>query len=194
MDSKTIILMGKCGAGKGTQAKLLCDHLAKTGKVIYLETGSSFRSYIKEKSFSSLLSREIMNAGERQPEFLAVLMWGNLLLKNIITGNEHIVIDGAPRALSEAVVLDTAFSFYKRNKPNVILLGIHDDTVLQRLLKRGREDDNPKDIATRLSWFKKDVVPAIEFFKENTKNYNYKIIDANRPPEEVHSLIIQTLA
>lgn len=188
----TINIMGKSGAGKGTQIKLLLEYL-KDKNIIYAETGKMFREFINGTSFASKRSLEIMGTGNRQPDYLAVLMWGNYFMEKIKTGKENILIDGFPRSYPEAKMVETFLDHYKREKMKIILLNVSDEEVTKRMFRRGRKDDNEKDIKVRLSWFKKDVIPAINFFRKKDR---YEIIEINgeNSPEEVHKVIVNMLS
>ncbi|MBX4206207.1 nucleoside monophosphate kinase [Candidatus Parcubacteria bacterium] len=185
MSLHTVIFIGRSGCGKGTQAGLLKDriHRQDEGKspILYVETGEHFRNFIRGTSFSSTLSQEIYGRDERQPDFLAGWMWANLLIQEMGPGM-HIVFDGAPRAVSEAELLTTALTFYKRERPVVI----HEE----RLLARGRSDDRTlAKIDKRLDWFDKDVLPAIEYFKRDPY-YRFIEVDGEQTIEGVHRDII----
>lgn len=187
----TLNIMGKSGAGKGTQIKLLLEYL-KDQNIIYAETGKMFRGFINGTSFAAKRSLEIMGTGNRQPDYLAVLMWGNFFMEKIKTGKENILIDGFPRSYPEAKMVETFLDHYKREKMKIILLNVSDEEVTKRMFQRGRKDDNEKDIKVRLGWFKKDVIPAINFFRKKDR-YEFIEINGEDNPEEVHKAIISTL-
>ncbi|MDO8430507.1 MAG: nucleoside monophosphate kinase [Candidatus Taylorbacteria bacterium] len=194
MNQKSFIFIGRSGCGKGTQAKLLSDYLKKidpTRDVLYIQTGEHFREFIKGPSYTQKISRAIYDVGGLQPEFLAVFMWANVFV-NKFTKNEHIIMDGTPRKLHEAGVLDSAFKFYGLEKPIVINIDISKNESIDRLMARKRFDDNREDIEMRLSWYETDVVPALEYYKNN-KNYQYVSLDGNRSIEEIHKDIISLL-
>ena len=107
MNPQTFIFIGRSGCGKGTQADLLQQKLReKTPEtpIFYLETGERFREYIQSETYSSNLSKDVMEKGGLQPEFLAVWNWSSLFVEKM-QGNEHLVLDGTPRKLDEAEVL-----------------------------------------------------------------------------------------
>lgn len=191
MNQKSFIFIGRSGCGKGTQAKLLAEYLKKTDpkrEVLYVQTGEQFREFIKGTSDTQKMSGDIYNVGGLQPEFLAVYMWANVLV-NKFTKNEHIIMDGMPRKLHEAGVLDSVFEFYKLERPMVIYLDISNDMSIDRLIARKRFDDKREEIAVRLSWFDTDVVPAIEYYKTN-KHYNFVHVDGSKSIEDIHKDII----
>lgn len=189
----TIIFIGRSGCGKGTQADLLKERIKELDKedrqILYVETGDHFRQFIRGDSLSSRISKEINDAGERQPDFMASWMWTNVLIEEL-GDNMHLVFDGAPRALSEAHMMTSAFNFYKRDKPIVIYINVSRDWSEKRLLARGRADDvTLAKIDKRLDWFDKDVMPAVEYFRQNPY-YRFFEIDGEQTIEEVHSDIL----
>jgi adenylate kinase family enzyme len=195
MKPQTIIFIGRSGCGKGTQAKLVQEYLKKNDSnarpILYLETGSRFREFIKGQSFSSQLSKKVYDKNDRQPNFLAVWLWSNVFVEQL-TGEEHLVIDGAPRSLEEAKMLDNAMAFYER-KINIVYPNVSRVLSERRLLERGRIDDKDLSmIAKRLDWFDNEVVPAIEYFKNET-DHNFIEVSGERPVEVVSEDIISKL-
>lgn len=190
----TVIFIGRSGCGKGTQAELLKDyfhkHDTRKRQILYIETGARFREFVRGTSYSSKLSNEIYEKDERQPDFLAAVMWGNMLIDEM-GPDMHLVFDGAPRSHSEAILLSTALQFYKREKPTVVFLKVSHRWAEERLLSRGRSDDRAlSKIDKRLSWFEEDTWPAIEYFKTNSL-YNFLEIDGEQKIEKVHQDIVK---
>ncbi|MDO8493229.1 MAG: nucleoside monophosphate kinase [bacterium] len=190
---QTFIFIGKSGCGKGTQAALLAEYLNKNHprKIFNIETGAEFRKFINGTTYSAQMAKEIQVAGERQPDFLAINMWGQLFINSLEEG-EHIIADGCPRSKLEAMVLETAFRFYKRDKPFIVYLDVSVDSVTDRLLKRGRADDQTEVIKKRLKFFEDDVRPAVDFYAENF-GYNFLRIDGEPSIEEIHADLIKKL-
>lgn len=191
--SQTFIFIGRSGCGKGTQAILLREHLKKQNPgadIFYLETGARFRQFIGGKNYSSKLSSKIYLSGDRQPDFLAIFVWAQILIENL-KGEEHLIIDGTPRSLNEAKILDTALSFYERKNPIVVYLNIGKRAAEERLRARKRIDDKDDEKNDkRLNWFESDVYPAILFLKDNPR-YHFLEIDGENSPEEIHEEIIK---
>lgn len=189
----TVIFIGRSGCGKGTQAGLLKDRIHRLDEekkpILYIETGEHFRNFIRGTSFSSQLSREIYEKDERQPDFLAGWMWANVLLDQMNPGM-HMVVDGAPRAHSEAEFLTSALKFYSRERPVVVHIDVSRKWSEERLLSRGRSDDKTlTKIEKRLDWFEEDVVPAVEYLRGNPY-YRFIEVDGEQTIEEVHRDII----
>ncbi|MBI2100224.1 MAG: nucleoside monophosphate kinase [Candidatus Vogelbacteria bacterium] len=188
---KTVIFIGRSGCGKGTQAKRLIERFG--GSTLYLETGERFRHFIAAKeNLSSRLAGEIMVKGGRQPDFLAVWNWSNFFISNL-TGQEHLIIDGAPRSRPEAETMDSAFDFYSRRPVAVVYLNVSKDWATERLTERGRSDDKTsEEIAARFGWFDDKVMPAVEYYRGN-QNYNFAEINGEQSVELVFAEILSKL-
>ncbi len=190
MNLKTIILTGISGSGKGTQGHLLEEYLQEeSGKrVEYIETGKFFRDFMKGDGYANNLAREVMEEGRLQPDFLAVWNWGSQFAEKL-TGDEHLIIDGAPRRLPESSMLKHALAFFKRSTPHVFYIKLSDDEARKRLKSRGRADDVADDvIEERLGWFKEQALPAIKYFKTKRGVY-YHEIDGSLSIEEIQKQI-----
>ncbi len=191
MKLHTFIFIGRSGCGKGTQAELLAEYIKKHDKenqVFRLETGDAFRHFIEKKTYTSKMAHEIYTAGHLMPEFLSVAMWGSVLIDKYKDG-EHLIIDGSPRRLIEAKVLDSALKFYERPKPYVIYVDVGKGWAVERLKERHRLDDTRHDIVERMKWFDADVVPTIGFFRGNP-DYHFLDINGERSVEAIHADII----
>lgn len=192
MDTHTFIIIGRSGCGKGTQAKLLIDFLSEknpTTPLKYLESGDKFRSFLKEQGYTQELSRAIMHEGRLQPSFLAVHIWSHILIESM-EGNEHLILDGTPRTLPEAMVLDSAMEFYSRTKPTVLYLDVSREWSRARLSERKRADDvSSAEVEKRLGWFDTEVMPALTYLK-NHPLYTFLTINGEQSIEDVHKEIL----
>ena len=192
MNSQAFVFFGRSGCGKGTQAKLLSDYLKEKGKdVLYVETGSTFRRLAEEKNLTGNNIQDILKNGYLIPVFLPIWIWTDLLIKNF-TGKEDIILDGVCRRKEEAVALDSAFGFYKIDKPNIILMNVSKEWSYDRMMGRKRSDDTPEKIQNRLDWYEKDVVPSIAYFRE-TPGHNFIEINGEQTVEKVHEDIIKAM-
>ena len=187
---QTFIFIGRSGSGKGTQAELLIHHFTERGEpVFYVQTGEQFRQFLARDSYSTQLAKAVSSVGNRQPDFLAIYMWADLLV-NKFQGKGHLFFDGSPRSLVEAQALDTAMTFYQRELVYVIALHISHTCATDRLTKRARHDDDESGIQKRLAWYDKDVAPALVYYRTNSR-YRLVEIDGDRPIEVVHADILK---
>ncbi len=189
----TAVFVGRSGCGKGTQAKLLINYLKSKSEtpVFYLENGKTFRDLLQDKTYTGNLASSVNSQGGLQPEFLAIWAWSNLLVQNL-RGDEHLIIDGVPRRFNEAPILDSAFKFYKREKPVIVHVKVSREWSKERLLSRGRSDDSEDVIEKRLSWFDIDALPAINYFREKP---DYRLIEVNgeQAIEKVHGDLVESI-
>lgn len=192
MTPQTFIFFGPSGSGKGTQARLLIDYLEKNDperKTVYIETGRRFRDFITEASYTAKMTNKIIQEGGLLPEFLPIWIWSEYLVKHV-SGDEHMVLDGLSRRAHEAPILNSAMKFYGRVKPFVISMHVSHEWAKEKLLARERGDDKTEQIETRLEWFEKNVVPAMDYFKDN-EFYNFITINGEQSVEDVHKELME---
>lgn len=188
----TFIFFGRSGCGKGTQAHLIKEKLEQEGgKVIYVETGAKFREFMVKNNYTSGLTKEVIGNGGLLPAFLPIWIWVNALIESY-TGTEHMILDGLSRREFEAPILDSMISFYRRERPYVVFINVSREWSKERLLARMRPDDTNKDIETRLNWFDRDVMPAIEYFR-NHSGYHFVEVNGEQLIEDVHKELVQKI-
>lgn len=198
---KIIILLGKSGCGKGTQAKLL----QKEFDFDYIGSGDLLRKRAEKEDFTGKKLKEIFNSGGLVPTPVILKLWldkvEQLKEKKDLKG---IIMDGNPRKIFEAYLMDEVFEYYGWEKNiQAILIDISDQEAMDRLLKRRmcqdcskiipfvgefkemkecpdcqgslivRSDDTKESVQQRLAWFKKDVQPIIDYYEK--KNILTKI-------------------
>ena len=193
MTPQTFVFIGRSGCGKGTQADLLMKLLAekdKTNEIFYLETGQRFRNFTTAPGYSNDLARAIQHEGGLQPSFLAVWIWSDILIQKL-TPHQHLIIDGTPRKLGEAIIFNEAMKFYSR-KPNIVYLNVSRKWSEERLAARHRSDDELAVVKRRLDWFDTNVMPAVEYFSTNL-DVNFHDIDGERSIEDIHADIVGKL-
>jgi adenylate kinase len=158
-----IILMGPPASGKGTQAKFL---LKKFKGYHYISTGQLFRKLIKEKTDTGLRIKNIVESGGLPFDDLATTLWMGDIAFNV-KKNQGIIADGFPRRLQEAKDLDEFLKFLDRKKNTLFfLIEISEKEAYKRLPKRGRADDEKKDIKKRFKLYRKRSIPALNYFKK----------------------------
>lgn len=194
MTPQTYIIIGRSGAGKGTQSDLLQEYIKEqdsNADILYVESGDEFREFLKRDTYASTLAQNINIEGKLQPAFLAIWVWAKSLIENL-DDKKFLIIDGTPRKINEAHVLDEAFSFYGRKNTNVIFINVSDKWAGDRLKERKRSDDTAEGIEKRLNWFDEETMPAVEFYKNNSQ-YNFLEINGEQTVEEVHNEIVKNL-
>jgi adenylate kinase len=192
---KAFIFIGRSGCGKGTQADLIINHLCrvsgKSCRTLHIESGALLRVFTKGDNYTQKRTKFVMDNGLLVPESVVVALWTDYLIANF-TGIENLVFDGTPRKLHEAQLLDNALRFYGVEKPIVIYMNVSKEWSEKRLLGRARKDDTPEAVAKRLAWFDSEVIPTINYYK-NDSFYNFVDINGEQPIDDVQNEILAKL-
>ena len=191
VNPEVCIFMGKSGCGKGTQVELYKSKLEEISglKTLHIETGSLLRDMAKGDSYSAQMVKSVMSAGGLMPESIVICLWTNYLINNF-SGKENLVFDGTSRRLFEAEILDRTLKFYDIPKYKVVYINVSNEWATERLLGRGRKDDTREVIESRLSWFDKDTIPSVNFFKNN-KNCDFIDVNGEQTIEQVHDELMK---
>ncbi|OGY38779.1 MAG: hypothetical protein A2391_02300 [Candidatus Brennerbacteria bacterium RIFOXYB1_FULL_41_13] len=186
-------IIGKSGSGKGTQVELLKKKLGKTKHII---NGDLFRAFIKLDNLLSKKTKKVVNSGGLPPAWLSAYLWQTEFLKPISAGTKSAIFEGTPRRIWEADILDDVSDYLFDQRSVAIYIDISDKEAKQRLLIRlvckkckqpvpykliklnpkkcsfcgggieKRKDDDEQAILKRLTWFKTDVLPTVEYYKK----------------------------
>lgn len=169
MQPYTIIFVGPQGSGKGTQIDLLTKVLEKMDperEVVDIQTGRRFRALAaKREGFTERTLAETVEAGVLQPLFLSVVLWGDAFHHHV-DPDCHLLIDGFPRTVEEARVLESALAFYRREPLTIVNLETPEDVVRDRMVKRARPDDTTDSIEARLRWYREETLPVLAYYRE----------------------------
>jgi len=215
MSPQVIILLGKPGSGKGTQARLLCEKLGFD----YVGSGDILRKRKLKKDFFGKKIASYIDKGKRVPTIVISALWMEKFLKLKEKKDlKGIVIDGSPRTKKEAELLEEAFDWFEWRNKKVFLIDISSKTAISRLSSRKicqkcgriypnpppeekfcrkcqgklvqREDDTYQGIKERLRWYQKEVKVAINFYQKKKELIK---IDGEKSVEEVFKEILSHL-
>ncbi len=185
---KIVILLGKSGSGKGTQAALLATSFG----LAHVSTGVLLRERCKEQDFLGRELNAVLARGGLVPTPLVFHLWLHELERLRQANAKGVVFEGSPRKLYEAWMLKETLEFYGWGADvKAVDLKISDKEALARLLARGRNDDEAQAIQRRLSWFKKEVAPVISFYKKEGVLLD---VDGQQSVEEVQKELQAKLA
>jgi len=184
-----LILFGKPGSGKGTQASLIKNKY----NLVHISTGDVFRKNMSNKTDLGMLAKGYMEKGELVPDEVTVNMLKEELEDHLPC--EGFIFDGFPRTSYQAEKLDTLLNKYSLNIHLTIALDVDNETLIKRLLNRGkssgRADDQSEDkINKRLQEYDKKTKPLIEFY---TKQNKYKSINGIGELDDITARIVNLL-
>ncbi|MBE0391969.1 adenylate kinase [Flavobacterium sp. 7E] len=163
-----IVLFGKPGAGKGTQAEFLKEKY----KLTHLSTGDIFRYNIKNATELGKLAQTYMDKGDLVPDEVTIKMLQSEVEKNPNTAG--FLFDGFPRTISQAKALDVFLASKNEIITATIALEADDEILVARLLDRGktsgRIDDQDEDkIRNRYQEYNEKTAPLMGYYKEQNK-------------------------
>ena len=125
-----IIMLGAPGAGKGTQAKLIAEKY----QIPHISTGDIFRANIKEGTDLGMEAKEYMDKGQLVPDELTV----RILLDRVSKDDckRGYVLDGFPRTIPQAEVLDNEVAKLGDKIDFAIDVDVPDEDIIRRMSGR----------------------------------------------------------
>ncbi len=200
-----LILLGRQGAGKGTQ----CVRLSRHFVVPHISTGDMLRAAVREGTELGRLAKKVMDAGGLVGDDTMVAIVGDRLAQPDAVGRGYI-LDGFPRTVPQAEALDEM----TRARPidACLDLDVPRELVLRRISSRrvcrdcgtnymatGREhaewicdvcggevtqrdDDTPEAVNRRLDLYEEQTAPLIEYYQRQGR---LVVVDGVGSPDEV---------
>ena len=207
-----IVLFGKPGAGKGTQAPLL----AKALNVPTLATGDVLRAAKRAGTKLGLEAKGFMDRGELVPDSVILGIIGEELAQPQYA--RGVILDGAVRTVPQAEGLKDVLESHGRGVDAVLALDIDNEEIVRRLSDRTvcencqtpytgravgsicdkcggtlvrRKDDDPDAIRTRLRVYDQETAPVLDWYKRNGDRV--AVIDAVGSVEDVTARALRAL-
>ena len=207
--AKIIVLMGAPGAGKGTQARLLQEHLG----LPQISTGDMFRALKSEKTPLAEEVRAIMEAGNLVPDDVTIRVVRER------TGREDCrdgyILDGFPRTPAQAAMLEK-LAAEQGKSIQAILVDVPPGELEKRMVGRRscpicgeiyniyfkppkvdnvcdlhpqaqlvhRADDNPETVQARLATFENQTRPLLDYYQASNL---LSRVDGMREPEAIYA-------
>ena len=187
-----IVLFGKPGAGKGTQAEFLKDKYNLT----HISTGDVFRYNIKNETPLGKEAQAFINNGELVPDSLTIKMLQDEVEKN--SQSRGFLFDGFPRTIAQADALDAFLQTKGWDVTATIALEADDEILVARLLERGKtsgrsDDQDEEKIRNRYQEYNEKTSPLIEYYQNQNKFYSVNGIGTVAEVTERLSTVVEEL-
>ena len=209
-----IVLFGKPGAGKGTQAPRLAAALG----VPTLATGDVLRAAVKEGTRRGLEAKAYMDRGDLVPDAVIMAIIKEALAQD---GARHgTVLDGVVRTTPQADGLERTLGELGRKVDAVLCFDIEDEEIVRRLSSRTvcescqtpymgkepstpcekpgctgrlvrRKDDEPDAIRNRLAVYRSQTAPVLDWYKQH--GTRIATVNAVGTPDDVTRRAIEAL-
>lgn len=206
-----LILLGAPGAGKGTQAEVICDHL----QIPAISTGNVLREAVKNGTEMGLKAKSFMDSGALVPDEVVIgIIKERLAMDDCQNG---FILDGFPRTVPQAEALDAMG--VKIDK--VIDIEVTDEKIMQRLSGRRvcqdcgasyhvdykpskedgkcdkcggqtvqRKDDHPDTIKDRLHVYHEQTEPLKDYYEKTGK---LTIVEGQEEVADTSALTLKAL-
>ena len=203
-----IIFLGPPGAGKGTQAKLICEKL----NIPQISTGDMLRAAIANQTETGLKAKTYMDAGQLVPDEVVIAIVKERLAMDDCQGGY--ILDGFPRTVEQAEALSGIAKI-----DAVVDLAVADEVLVKRLSGRRvcpqcgapyhvdylggettckvdgttliqRDDDKAETVLNRLTVYHAKTAPLIDFYQ---KAGLLRSVNAADAPEAVTAAVLAAL-
>ena len=166
-----IIIFGKPGSGKGTQANFLKEKYS----LYHISTGDLFRKNISNKTKLGIEAKSFLDNGDLVPDSVTIKM-----LENEVLSNKQVkgyIFDGFPRTLAQAESLDTFLNSINLKINATIALDVDENELIIRLLDRGKttnrsDDQDLEKIKNRFNEYNIKTSILIDFYNKQGKFYS----------------------
>ena len=184
-----LILFGKPGSGKGTQAEFVKNKY----DLIHISTGDLFRNNISNNTELGLLAKSYMDKGDLVPDEVTIKMLESEV--NNHPNAKGFIFDGFPRTTVQAEILDQFLITLKLSISMTIALEVDENLLIERLISRGKDSGRSDDqdrtkIQNRFDEYNKKTSPLINYYKNQNKFFD---IDGVGDINEISYRIFNTI-
>ena len=160
--------------------------MSKKLGVPHISTGDLFRANIGEGTPLGVEAKSYIDAGKLVPTDVTARMVEDRL--NQPDAAAGFLLDGFPRTVEQAEILTALLQKNGQQLDGVLNFVVDEDVVVERMLARGRADDNEETIRTRLAVYRDETAPLIEHYGDEIIS-----IDAVGDVEEINARAMEQL-
>ena len=152
-----LLFIGPPGAGKGTQAGKVAARLG----IPHVSTGEMFRDHVESGTELGRKVKAIMEAGDYVPDEITVAMLSERIHQP--DAENGYILDGFPRTVAQVQSLDELLG--DEGLDQVVVFDVDEDELVDRLLARGRVDDNAETIRARFNIYLEQTKPLLDIYE-----------------------------
>ena len=183
-----LVLLGAPGAGKGTQATRLKEHL----QVPHISTGDLLRAEVAAGTPLGLQAKEVMARGDLVSDDILLGMLKDRLSREDTRAG--FILDGYPRNLEQAAALDALLAGLGQKFDAAVQLVVDNEQIIARLAGRakaeGRSDDSPESVRHRLNVYDEKTAPVVDFYRQHGQ---LTVVDGVGTLDEVFTRIVEAI-
>ena len=157
-----LVILGRQGSGKGTQAARLVEAYSP----IHVSTGDILRTAVAAGTGLGCEAGALMDAGDLVGDDLINGIVAERLAQSDVV--EHgFLLDGYPRTPDQAAAMEGFLSEAGKTLDGAVNLDVPVDEVTARMMARGRADDTEEAIRRRLDLYESETVPLLAWFADH---------------------------
>ena len=161
MTTVHLVILGRQGSGKGTQAARLVEAYSP----IHVSTGDMLRAAVADGTELGRRAGALMDAGDLVGDDLINGIVAERLARSDVA--EHgFLLDGYPRTPDQATAMEGFLSEAGTTLDGAVILEVPVDEVTARMLARGRVDDTEEAIRRRLDLYESETAPLLAWFAD----------------------------
>ena len=161
MTAVHLVILGRQGSGKGTQAARLVEAYSP----IHVSTGDMLRAAVADGTELGRRAGALMDAGDLVGDDLINGIVAERLARSDVV--EHgFLLDGYPRTPDQATAMEGFLSEAGTTLDGAVILEVPVDEVTARMLARGRVDDTEEAIRRRLDLYESETAPLLAWFAD----------------------------
>ncbi len=161
MTAVHLVILGRQGSGKGTQAA----RLVEAYRPIHVSTGDMLRAAVAAGTELGLQARALMDAGDLVGDDLINGIVSERLAQPDVAENGFL-LDGYPRTPDQAAAMEVFLAEAGTHLDAAVNLDVPVDEVTARMLARGRADDTEEAIRRRLALYESETAPLLAWFAD----------------------------
>ena len=161
MTAVHLVILGRQGSGKGTQAA----RLVEAYRPIHVSTGDMLRAAVAAGTELGLQARALMDAGDLVGDDLINGIVSERLAQPDVAENGFL-LDGYPRTPDQAAAMEVFLAEAGTPLDAAVNLDVPVDEVTARMLARGRADDTEEAIRRRLALYESETAPLLVWFAD----------------------------